>query len=298
MTVTAEVEQKKYKSIERYGKSGNEINVRGNIVIWEKLDGANASFQRVGDKVLAFSHRNFLDGSKDKQLGGFYGWVQENIKAEDLVEGYVYFGEWTNLHKVNYGENLKKFFFFDLYDTEKERYLDMGHIRTEAGHLGLTLAPIFYEGEYVSEDHTQSFVGKSMLAPDGKGEGIVVKNYKNLDRFGNQSFLKIVTKEFQETNGAKVREMIAKPDPLTMFINDTVTEARIEKMLHKLVDEGKLKEDYAIEDMGEILRALGSSVYEDVIKEEADTLAKLVKGRIGRAVPNVVKAVLVNTGRA
>lgn len=298
MTATAEIEQKKYKSIERYGKSGNEVNARGNIVIWEKIDGANASFQREGDKVLAFSHRSFLDGSKDKQLGGFYQWVQENIKAEDLVEGYVYFGEWTNLHKIDYGENLKKFFFFDIYDSGAERYLDMSDIRSEAEHLGLTLAPIFYEGEYVSEDHIQSFVGKSMLAPDGVGEGVVVKNYKNFDKHGNQSFLKIVTKEFQETNGAKVKEMKAKPDPLTSFINDTVTEARVEKMLHKLVDEGKLKEDYAIEDMGEILKALGSSVYDDVIKEEADTLAKLVKGRIGRAVPNVVKAVLMKTGRA
>ena len=296
--MTTVIDQKEYKSIERYGKSRNELTVRGNIVVWEKIDGSNASFQRVGDKVLAFSRTSYLDGSKDKQLGGFYQWVQENIKAEDLAEGYVYFGEWTNIHKINYGDKLKKFFFFDLYDTGTERYLDMSHIRTEAGHLGLTLAPIFYEGMFVSEDHIQSFVGKSMLAPDGIGEGVVVKNYGYFDKFGNQKFTKIVTKSFQETNGAKVREMKARPDPLTMFINDTVTEARIEKMLHKLVDEGKLKEDYAIEDMGDILKALGNSVYEDVIKEEADTLAKLVKSRIGRAIPNVVKAVLMNTGRA
>lgn len=296
--MTTALEQKKYKSIERYGKSSNELTARGNIVIWEKLDGANASFQREGDKVLCFSHNSYLDGSRDKQLGGFYGWVQENIKAEDLVEGLVYFGEWLNIHKINYGDNLKKFFFYDVYDSTKEIYLGMKDIRYEAEKVGLELAPIFYEGMYVSEDHIQSFVGKSMLAPDGIGEGVVVKNYEYFDRFGVQKFTKIVTKAFQETNGAKVKEMKAKPDPLTMFINDTVTEARIEKMLHKLVDEGKLKEDYAIEDMGDILKALGSSVYEDVIKEEADTLAKLVKGRIGRAVPNVVKAVLMNTGRA
>ena len=296
--MTTSMEQKRYKSIERYGKSGNEITARGNIVIWEKLDGANASFQREGDKVLCFSHKSYLDGSKDKQLGGFYGWVQENIKAEDLVEGFVYFGEWLNIHKINYGDNLKKFFFYDVYDSSKEYYLGMDVICSEAERLGLKLAPIFYEGFYVSENHIQSFVGKSMLAPDGIGEGVVVKNYEYFDRFGVQKFTKIVTKAFQETNGAKVKEMKAKPDPLTMFINDTVTEARIEKMLHKLVDEGKIKEDYAIEDMGDILKALGSSVYEDVIKEESDTLAKLVKGRIGRAVPNVVKAVLISTGRA
>lgn len=292
------IEQNKYKSIERYGKSGNEITTRGNIVIWEKIDGANASFQREGDTVLCFSHNSYLDGTKYKNLGGFYEWVQENIKAEDLVEGYVYFGEWTNLHKIDYGENLKKFFFFDIYDTGAERYLGMSDIRSESEQLGLTLAPIFYEGEYVSEEHIQSFVGKSMLAPDGVGEGVVVKNYKHFDKHGNQTFTKIVTKAFQETNGAKVKDMKAKPDPVTQFISDTVTEARIEKILHKLVDEGKLKEDFAIEDMSEILKVLGSSVYDDVMKEEADSLAKIVKGRFGRAVPNVVKAVLMKTGRA
>lgn len=292
------LEQKKYKSIERYGKSNNEISARGNIVIWEKIDGSNASFQRVDDKILCFSRTTYLDGSKDGTLGGFYGWVQDNIDVKNLVEGFVYYGEWTNRHKIDYGENLKKFFFYDVYDTEQECYLGMRDIRHEAKTIELTLAPIFYEGAYVSEEHIQSFAGKSMLSPDGVGEGIVVKNYEYFDRHGNQTFTKVVTKEFQETNGAKVKEMKAKPDPLTAFINNTVTEARVEKILYKLVDEGKLKEDFAIEDMGIILKLLGGSVYNDVIKEESDALTKIVKGRIGRAVPNVVKAVLMGMGRA
>lgn len=293
-----EVEQQKYKSIVRYGKSGNEISARGKIVIWEKLDGANASFMRDGDKVVCYSRTTQLFGGKESNLGGFYEWVQENIKAEDLIEGYIYFGEWMNRHKIDYGEHLKKFFMFDVYSNIIDSYQDLEVIKLEAERLGLSLAPIFYEGDYVSEEHIQSFVGKSMLAPDGVGEGVVVKNYNYTDKFGNQLFTKIVTKAFQETNGAKVREMKAKPDPVAQFVNDTVTEARVEKILHKLVDEGKLKEDYAIEDMNEILKALGSSVYDDVMKEEADTLAKIVKGRIGRAVPNVVKSVLMSTGRA
>ena len=290
-------QQEEYRSVERYGKGNNAMSARGNnIIIWEKIDGANASFQRVGNEILTFSRKTLLTG--EDGLGGFRKWVLENFEAEKLVEGYVYFGEWLNRHKIDYGENEKKFYFYDIYDIGAERYLGIGNIRSEAEHLGLTLAPIFYEGSYISEEHLQSFVGKSMLAVNGVGEGVVVKNYEHFDKHGVQTFTKIVTKEFQEINGAKVREIKAKPDPLTAFIQDTVTEARIEKMLHKLVDEGKIEPDFAIEDMGQILKALGSSIYDDIIKEEADTLAKLVKSRIGRAVPNVVKEVLFKMNRA
>jgi hypothetical protein len=253
---------------------------------------------RDGDKVVCYSRNNQLFGGKESNLDGFYEWVQENIKSEDLISGYIYYGEWSNRHKIDYGENLKKFFMFDVYSNIIECYHDLLVIKGEAERLGLTLAPIFYEGEYVSEEHIQSFAGKSMLSPDGVGEGVVVKNYSYTDRYGNQLFTKVVTKEFQEANGVSFKEMKAKTDPISQFINGTVTEARIEKMFYKLVDEGKLKEDFAIEDMGIILKLLGSSVYDDVMKEEADSLAKIVKGRIGRAVPNVVKTVLMNTGRA
>ena len=289
-------EQKKYHSVERYGKSNNEISARGKIVVWEKLDGANASFKREGDTIRTFSRNQELTG--EDGLGGFRKWVLENIKVEDLVEGYIYFGEWMNRHKINYGEHEKKFFLYDVYDVEAEKYLGIDTILSESNHLNLTLAPIFYTGEFVSEEHLQSFVGKSLLAPDGIGEGVVVKDYNYFDKHGHQHFTKIVSKHFQEISGVKYKEMKSKPDIVTQFIENTVTNARIEKMLYKLVDEGHLKEDFAIEDMGTILKLLGNSVFEDVMKEEADVLHKAVASRFGKTVPAKVRETLMNMGRA
>ncbi len=289
-------EQKKYQSITRYGKSNNEISARGNIVIWEKIDGANASFMRDGDTIRTFSRNQELTG--EDGLGGFRKWVLENINARKLEVGLLYFGEWTNRHKIDYGLNEKKFYLFDVYETNLERYLPLNDIKAEANIIGLELAPIFYEGEYISEEHLQSFVGKSMLAPDGVGEGIVVKNYGYVDKHGNQHFTKIVSKHFQEISGVKVKEMKSKSDVVSQFIETTVTPARIEKMLFKLVDEGKLGEDFAIEDMGTILKLLGNSVFEDVMKEEQDVLMKAVQSRFGKAVPSKVRETLINMGRA
>ena len=289
-------EQKKYHSVTRYGKSNNEITARGNIVVWEKIDGANASFKRVGDEILTFSRNNELTG--EDGLGGFRKWVLNNIDVEKLEPDFLYFGEWTNPHKINYGDNFKKFFLFDVYDLVELKYLGIEFIREEAEHIGLTLAPILYEGEFVSDEHLQSFVGKSLLAPDGIGEGVVVKNYDYMDKHGNQHFTKIVSKSYQEISGVKYKEKKSAPDVVTQFIEATVTQARIEKMLFKLVDEGHLKEDFAIEDMGTILKLLGNSVFEDVMKEEVDVLHKAIASRFGKVVPAKVRETLMNMGRA
>ncbi|MEM5599321.1 hypothetical protein AAHB53_28640 [Niallia circulans] len=76
------------------------------------------------------------------------------------------------------------------------------------------------------------------------------------------------------------------------FINNNLTKARVEKILHKLVDEGILEQDYDVTDMGTILKNAGTRVFDDIIEEELDTLLKHVKAKIGKKLPVVVKEVL------
>ena len=147
-----------------------------------------------------------------------------------------------------------------------------------------------------------SFVGKSalggVLGDIETGEGIVVKNTKYRDRFGNQKFVKLVTDKF-----AEVQHQKAPKDPkieLTqeqVFVDQTVTEARVEKFLHKFVDEGILEDTYGIEDMGIILRNMNTRVKEDILKEERDLLAEIYDEKqlskaVGRTVANTVKRIL------
>ena len=286
---------KKYDSILRHGKSATHLTLEGSphIVIQEKIDGANASFQRVGDEILAFSRNTPLDS--ENNLRGFYEWTQ-TINPDKLAEGAIYFGEWTAKHKIDYGENHGKFFLFDVYGIYTEEYLPFGAVELASVNIGIDLIPVFYKGEFQSLEHIQAFIGKSTLGEFG--EGVVVKNYDYRDKYGEQVFTKFVSDEFAEVSKAKKHTIKTNTDPLTEFINSTLTEARVTKLLHKMVDEGQLNEDYAIEDMGTILKHLGSAVYEDIIKEESDTLMKLIKSKVGRAVPNMVKQVLLTEQRA
>lgn len=285
---------RKYNSIERFGKKGTQdvLEAGGFIAITEKLDGANSSVRLENSEIKCYSRNTELN--ENETLRGFYSWASDHFGDSDKNSGLILYGEWLCKHKLDYGENHDRFYLFDVYHIDKEEYLPLYDIKTTAEEYDLLLAPIFYEGEYKGLDHVQSFIGKSELGETG--EGVVVKNYNYRNRFGEQPFVKFVSDEFAEATKVK-KHNFNNSDPLTQYIETVLTEARVSKMIHKLVDENKLNEDYAIEDMGTILKGLGSSVFEDIIEEELDGLLKIVKSKVGKNVPNVVKQVLRNENR-
>lgn len=291
---------KKYSDVMRYGKAPTVHMIEGSkdyIIIQEKLDGANASFRAEDGLIKAFSRNKELDAHET--LRGFYGFVQDHLglKAKDMNERYIYFGEWLIQHKVHYrDEAFGRFYLFDVYDTEAEKYLSFGQVQTAAEELDLMLIPVLYEGPYQSLEHIQSFVGKSVLGP--VGEGVVVKNANYSDKHGNQLYTKFVSKEFTEMANIKEHKIDKQQkDGIQLFVEASVSKARVHKLLLKLVDEGHLVEDFAIEHMGQILKLMGPRLFEDIVKEESDVLFSMVKGKIGKYSPLIIKEVLQELGR-
>lgn len=298
------MQQKKYHSIVRLGhRSTVDVLKEGDhIVVQEKIDGANASFRKDKDGTLrAFSRNQELN--EGNTLGGFYQWVQENIDPNSISEGVIYFGEWINPHKIKYPNYQKHFFLYDVYiDGDLTGYVNFDYVKACAEALELNLIPTFYEGKYKSFEHLESFIGQTKLGGQfgdkEMGEGIVVKNVDYKDRFGKQMFVKLVSDEFAEVqqqkkakdpNRAKSGEMI--------FVELTVVEPRVEKLLHKFVDEGFLHSNFGIEDMGLILRHMGNAIFDDIMAEEFDMLPvpfdeKAVRKSIGKRLPVIVKNII------
>ena len=54
-----------------------------------------------------------------------------------------------------------------------------------------------------------------------------------------------------------------------------MTEARVRKLILKLVDEGKLQADLQPKDMGVVMKLLPRLVFEDCVKEENETVKLL-----------------------
>ena len=302
-------EIKKYIDVIRYGKSCTaDVVKEGDIIsITEKIDGANASFRLDETNPLGvscYSRKQPL--SEEQRLNGFYDWVKDNIVPikDKLNPNYIYYGEWLVSHKVVYKpECYKHFYGFSIWDTITEQYLSDDIVIEETKKLNIKTTNYFYQGEYISFEHLMSFVGKSdMTLEPNTGEGIVVKNVSYTDsRNGEQCFVKLVSERFAEIQKQKVPKNPNVNNVLKSLIMTVLTKPRIEKLMYKLVDDGLLKEDYAIEDMGTILRTLGSNVYEDIIKEESELFEQYetdeVKRGIGKNIPNMVKEILKEQNR-
>lgn len=275
------------------------LNPGDQIVIQEKIDGANASFLRDGQTIRSFSRNHELTG--EGGLDGFKVWTQ-TLDVNKLLDGVIYFGEWTSSHKVKYPGYEKQFFLYDIYNTFTNEYVHWSMVHDESNRLNLNLVPVFYIGEYISFEHLQSFVGKTFL--NGKlgdhvtGEGIVVKNVNYKARNGNQIFVKLVVDKFIEVQKQKPPRDPNRPLTIEAeWVNMCLTEARVEKMLYKLVDEEILNKVFGIEDMGTILKNLSTRIINDMLKEESDTLPndydeKEIGRTCGKKLPLIVKQIL------
>lgn len=298
-------EIKKYTSIIRYGKlSTADIIKEGDIIsISEKVDGANASFTRDCENplgVTCYSRNNTL--GIGNTLRGFYDWVTNNIVPikEELNPNFRYIGEWTCPHKVKYKEEYTNvFLLFSIWDEEKEQYLSDEIVISEAERLGLKTVEYFYYGEFISYEHMQTFIGKSNITeiPD-TGEGIVVKNADYFDRFGKQVFVKLVSESFAELQPQKLPKNPNIYEKEIAIIKTVLTKPRVEKIIYKLIDENVLtKEEIVIENMGKLIKLLGNKVYEDIMKEESETLCnfeeKFIKKQIGKIIPYLLKEILI-----
>ena len=274
---------KKYMDIERLRPQyADSFQVGDLIYIQEKIDGANASFQydQETNSIMAFSRKQIL--GLENNLRGFLEWTQtldvdkvKKILGTDLRM----FCEWLVPHSVVYPkEAYQKAYCYDVYDMVKQIYLPQDQVKTIVEALSLIYVPVFYVGKFISWEHCLSFVGKTEMGGD-YGEGIVIKNHTKLNNENTKSpfYTKIVGEKFQETKGHKEGKVI---DPEQLKSNEEnkalcetiVTEARVRKLLNKMVDEQILPEDWAEKEMGIVAKNLTKIVYTDCVKEENETV--------------------------
>lgn len=284
------MEQKKYMDIERLKESFADGFCKGDhIVVQEKIDGANFSirYDAETDEVAAFSRKNPLTFSNN--LRGAWQWAQKLDKSlvkEVLGTNLVLFGEWLVSHTVVYPQDkYQNAYFYDVYALEEKQYLPQDEVKKIIAHLGLTYVPVFYDGEFQSWEHIRQFVGKTELGGE-YGEGVVVKNMSRINDPNNRLpfYTKIVGEKFVERKPMKKIVDTSKLEErakLQSLVETVVTEARVAKLLHKMVDENVISENWDEHDMSTITKNIGKVVYYDCVKEEPDVVEQ-VGGYFGK----------------
>lgn len=249
------------------------------IVISEKIDGANFSFRydEESNCIAAFSRKTQLD--YNNTLRGAWGWVQQldvNKVKDVLSTDLIVFAEFLVPHTVRYPQDkYQKPYVFDVFNITEGKYLTQDKAHEIANKLGMTYVPIFYKGEFISWEHIQSFVGKTELGGE-YGEGVVIKNMTKLNNPDTRQpfYIKIVGEQFQETKPMKQKLPVDTKliTYRTELVESIVTPARVTKLVHKLIDAGVIREDWDEHDLGVIAKNIGKLTYEDCMKEEPDVV--------------------------
>jgi len=142
----------------------------------------------------------------------------------------------------------------------------------------------------IKEEHFGKSKYASPSSKDQKVEGWVIKNYSK------QLMAKIVREKFKETNkmvfgGSK---KFAKTDD-EYFVAVYCTNARIDKCMFKLIDEGK---KLGMTMMGDLLNKVYKDIWEEHWNEISFSKKKIdllnLKKLVSRRCPEVLKQAIVN----
>lgn len=253
------------------------------IIIQEKLDGANVSFQYDAefDSIQSFSRNQLLD--ENHTLRFFYNLVQtlDKERIRTVLGCHLrVFGEWLVKHVLPYpADRYETVYCFDVLDMETGCYLPQHEVKAISERLGLAYVPVFFEGRFTAWEDYLPFVRKTALGGE-MGEGIVIKNMSHLQE--DNAYLKIVHERFREVKRTPKQlktdaELIEEREQFLQLAETIVTRQRVEKILCKLVDEGTVPEMFTMRDMQLILKNLPSAVQQDCIKEEPRIVSQIRK---------------------
>ncbi len=205
---------KSYQHIEKLGTTEVQDIEYGTCHVFPKIDGTNASIWLSDDGLIKAGSRN-RELSLDADNAGFYDWVlkQDNIALylKDNPTHRLY-GEWLVPHSLKTYRDAawRNFYVFDVcVDGENDKII---HIPYDVYKPLLELHNINYvppictitNGSY--EQFINQLALNVFLIEDGKGagEGIVIKRYDYFNKYGRQTWAKIVTSEFKEKHAKEM----------------------------------------------------------------------------------------------
>jgi hypothetical protein len=262
------VKFEKYQKVRRLGDSSTKGILNGIVSVFSKVDGTNASIWMDNGELKAGSRNRTLTLEKDN--GGFYAHVLDNeniIKFMKAHSEYRLFGEWLIPHSLKtYKESAwRKLYIFDVMDSTGE-YIPYNHYKDMLEEYGVNYIPPIVEIKGANKESLYRTLEKNnFLIKDGEGigEGVVIKNYDYVNKYGEIIWAKIVTSEFKEkhtkTMGAPTITVSSVIEE--SIVEDFVTSAFVEKEYAKIVNNNDGWESKYI---GEFL----NKIWYELINEE------------------------------
>lgn len=203
------MEFRKYQHIERYGTAEVQGIENGTCYVFPKIDGTNASVWINDEGEICAGSRN-RQLSIDKDNAGFLNSIIEdnNIKRYLMTHPtHRLYWEWLVPHslKTYRDDAWRKFYIFDVVvddstNTNGVSYINYDKYVPLLEEYGLNYIPLLKKivnGTY--KLFSDLLKENKYLIETGKGigEGVVIKNYNFINKYGRQTWAKLVSKSFQ-----------------------------------------------------------------------------------------------------
>lgn len=282
----------KFLHVVRLNEIADLLTAKGDKYVFPKLDGTNATVWADNEGVIHAGSRN-RELSMDKDNAGFYKHVMESDTMGPICQFclenpfMVVCGEWLGGKAGHIKSYLnKEFYVFDMKlatignsETEKHfGYLPYNSYSKALAKYGYQyiIPPlrVYRDGENVTVDDIASIADENHfnLPDDVIGEGVVVKNYSYLSRFGNYEEGKIVREEFKERKGQKSTNDIPKGSNIEQaIVDDLVSASDIQKCINKVSDI--LGQEFS-KNNGKMVGMVMEMAFSDLLSEEFNVIAK------------------------
>lgn len=279
----------KYQHIERFGTTEVQGIEFGKCYIFPKIDGTNSSLWLNNGKIEAGSRKRHLSLEDDN--AGFFKWANEQINILAYLQEnptHRLFGEWLVPHslKTYRNEAWRNFYVFDVTIDKIEdeikhevdsklKYINYDDYKPLLDKHNIKYIPPICIINNASYDQLIKQLDKNIfLIEDGKGvgEGIVIKNYDYYNKYGRQTWAKIVTSEFKEKHHKELGapEMNGKKMVEEEIAQKYVTASLCEKVKSKIELENNV---FMSKDIPRLL----NTVFYDVVNEETWNYVKEFK---------------------
>lgn len=254
---------KKFPKVRQLGHPDTEqLTAPGEVVIQEKMDGANFRFRVQSDGSLVVGSRDKVYTNPEDIPDPFMDtveYVQDQSDSDELREDVTYFGESMHPHTIEYDwPSVPPFLGFAVYNHKRGDFEPWPTARELFNRADLPTVPVV-ETCQASEVATDYDIPESEYY-DGIAEGVVFWHE-------NTSRAKLRSQEFKESHmeDSDPEEFAGE----TILVQQYCTPTRIDKQIDKLVDEGHSLERSL---MGE---GLPQAVARDILEEHAHEIVSM-----------------------
>ncbi len=151
----------------------------GEILVEEKLDGANLGFSVGPDGHLRVQNRGqYVKAPYSGQFSRLADWIgmHENALVEALGASLILFGEWCAArHSLDYADLPDWFLAFDVYDTSAGRFWSTARRDQLAIQAEIAIVPSIFKGRSNLAHLKSLLVRESSRFRSGTLEGLIVR---------------------------------------------------------------------------------------------------------------------------